>query len=311
MLSQATCSQDAFVRTPSSLKDQVFDQEEVSGRENFPPNPCVVLVQKKYLHRQSKTPHNILSLMVSSHCEGGTFSLAIDHTENEKHNLERKKTLQKRKYVQLIHSKNKIPDNGACAHYVMVSKCQWKPFWLATQRDPQNDWTATQNGVNYDVFAQAPLSYMDMYMACTVLHLEKNELMWLKHDCLRHSRWRHAKITSLQWLSSPDCLGHFAEKRSLHSSPVKARRNSRRLGRIANDNFVFLQRHAHTASSVGLTLLADPSVLGWRFQNCFPPKSSFLTGRHEVVSAWVCKTVEVPRTRIVGQVGGHGTMSKG
>ena len=38
----------------------------------------------------------------------------------------------------------------------MVSKLQWKPFWLATQRDPQNDWTATQDGVNYDVFAQAP-----------------------------------------------------------------------------------------------------------------------------------------------------------
>ena len=46
--------------------------------------------------------------------------------------------------------------NRACAHYVMVSKFQWKPFWLATQRDPQNDWTATQNRVNYDVFAQAP-----------------------------------------------------------------------------------------------------------------------------------------------------------
>ena len=46
--------------------------------------------------------------------------------------------------------------NGACAHYVMVSKFQWKPFWLATQRDPQNDWTATQNRVNYDVFAQVP-----------------------------------------------------------------------------------------------------------------------------------------------------------
>ena len=39
----------------------------------------------------------------------------------------------------------------------MVSKFQWKPFWLATQRDPQNDWTATPNRVNYDVFAQAPL----------------------------------------------------------------------------------------------------------------------------------------------------------
>ena len=44
--------------------------------------------------------------------------------------------------------------DGACAHYVMVSKFQWKPFWLATQRDPQNDWTERQIRVNYDVFAQ-------------------------------------------------------------------------------------------------------------------------------------------------------------
>ena len=40
----------------------------------------------------------------------------------------------------------------------MVSKFQWKPFWLATQRDPENDWTATQKRVKYDVFAQAPLA---------------------------------------------------------------------------------------------------------------------------------------------------------
>ena len=39
----------------------------------------------------------------------------------------------------------------------MVSKFQWKPFWLATQRDPQNDRTATQNRVKYDVFAQGPI----------------------------------------------------------------------------------------------------------------------------------------------------------
>ena len=45
--------------------------------------------------------------------------------------------------------------SGACAHYV-VSKFRWKPFWLATQRDTQNDWAANQTRVNYDVFAQAP-----------------------------------------------------------------------------------------------------------------------------------------------------------
>ena len=53
--------------------------------------------------------------------------------------------------------------NEACAHYVMVSKFQWKPFWLATQRDPQNDWTATENRVNYDVFAQAPSLFMSLF----------------------------------------------------------------------------------------------------------------------------------------------------
>ena len=49
-----------------------------------------------------------------------------------------------------------FPSDGACTHYVMVSTFQWKPFCLATERDPQNDWTAAQNRVNYDVFAQAP-----------------------------------------------------------------------------------------------------------------------------------------------------------
>ena len=39
----------------------------------------------------------------------------------------------------------------------MVSRFQWKLVWLATQRDPQNDWAATQNRVNYDVFTRAPL----------------------------------------------------------------------------------------------------------------------------------------------------------
>ena len=32
-------------------------------------------------------------------------------------------------------------DDGACAaHYAMVSKIQWKSFWLGTQLYAQNDW---------------------------------------------------------------------------------------------------------------------------------------------------------------------------
>ena len=69
---------------------------------------------------------------------------------------------EKSEHLQ-IAPKTQNLDQWACAHYVMVSKFQWKPFWLATQRDPRNDWTATQNGVNYDVFAQAP-SDGDVFM---------------------------------------------------------------------------------------------------------------------------------------------------
>ena len=29
---------------------------------------------------------------------------------------------------------------GGRAHYIIESKVQWKPFWLATQQYPQNDW---------------------------------------------------------------------------------------------------------------------------------------------------------------------------
>ena len=48
--------------------------------------------------------------------------------------------------------------NGACAHYVMVSKFQWNPFWLATQRDPQNDWTATQKSCELWCICTGPIN---------------------------------------------------------------------------------------------------------------------------------------------------------
>ena len=42
------------------------------------------------------------------------------------------------RFAGLLRTSAMAP-NGACAHYVIVSKFQWKPFWLATQREPQND----------------------------------------------------------------------------------------------------------------------------------------------------------------------------
>ena len=68
----------------------------------------------------------------------------------------------------------------------MVSKFQWKPFWLATQRDPQNDWTATQNRANYDVFAQAPLQrYKTLKKGSKGVKSEEEKLM----DEINHEKF--------------------------------------------------------------------------------------------------------------------------
>ena len=50
---------------------------------------------------------------------------------------------------------------GARAHHVMVSKVQWKPFWLATQLYPQNDWTGWQNGVKYEIRAHTLFGWVN------------------------------------------------------------------------------------------------------------------------------------------------------
>ena len=60
-------------------------------------------------------------------------------------------------HVRTARQDQSKPGDGACAHYVIVHKFQWKPFWLATHLDPRNDWIGWQNCVNYDAFAQAPL----------------------------------------------------------------------------------------------------------------------------------------------------------
>ena len=52
----------------------------------------------------------------------------------------------------------KLIFNGVRLHLVIVSAIQWKPFWLATQLYPQNDWIGWQFPVYYDVCAQAPFT---------------------------------------------------------------------------------------------------------------------------------------------------------
>ena len=79
--------------------------------------------------------------------------------EKDKEPFAEKKNEIVRKLFEVMSTR--LPErfhlNESRAHYVMVSKIQWKPFWLATQLYPQNDWTGWQNGVNDDVCRQALL----------------------------------------------------------------------------------------------------------------------------------------------------------
>ena len=69
--------------------------------------------------------------------------------------------LDQKQCVLLTQPKPRL-HNGGRVHYVMLSRIQWKPFWLATQLYPQNDWTGWQNGVNYDVCAQSPSGWFQL-----------------------------------------------------------------------------------------------------------------------------------------------------
>ena len=69
-------------------------------------------------------------------------------------------------------------------HYVMVSRIQWKPFWLSIQLNPQKDRTGWQNGVNDDVCAQASLDRVSRQAWCYFFNrtttLAKNEMRQLR-----------------------------------------------------------------------------------------------------------------------------------
>ena len=76
--------------------------------------------------------------------------------------------------------------NGACAHYIMVSKFHWKPFWLATQRDPQNDWTATQT-----VWTMT-YSHRPHWVLCSMDTFATSLSAKLIHDC-------HGDLSTFLW----------------------------------------------------------------------------------------------------------------
>ena len=63
--------------------------------------------------------------------------------------------------------------NGGCAHYVIVSKVQWKPFWLATQLYPQNDWLGVPYTMTY-----APPPPPPPIIMLTLSYSKKEEILF-------------------------------------------------------------------------------------------------------------------------------------
>ena len=70
----------------------------------------------------------------------------------------RRSFLQPTQYAHRKFLLSVIQPDLEYAAFVYVPLSVGLPFWLATQRDPQNDRTATPNHVNYNVFAHAPSS---------------------------------------------------------------------------------------------------------------------------------------------------------
>ena len=52
--------------------------------------------------------------------------------------------------------------NDACAYYVMVSKIQWKPFWLATQPDNTTQMVVDDDDGWFDIGSDHNLLFLDI-----------------------------------------------------------------------------------------------------------------------------------------------------
>ena len=68
--------------------------------------------------------------------------------------------------------------NGACAHSgLMVSKVQWRPFWLATQLYPQKEWTGWQFRVSYGIYSHSSYSFGEL--SSKLLRPSELRMTWL------------------------------------------------------------------------------------------------------------------------------------
>ena len=95
-----------------------------------------------------KGSQNFLDLSVLAHNEKRRKPSRLWKRANRRKNRNRVAELQQQ--ANFMHS-----DLVPMRLLLMVSRFQWKPLWLTTQHEPQNDMTGWQNRVNFDVFAIA------------------------------------------------------------------------------------------------------------------------------------------------------------
>ena len=80
--------------------------------------------------------------------------------------------------------------NGGRAHYIIESKVQWKPFWLATQLYPQNDWL----GGNFPytmTYAHGPIRERD--------HEWRHIMFWRQKDGFPSSVYGAVQVLRRVW----------------------------------------------------------------------------------------------------------------
>ena len=96
---------------------------------------------------------------------------------------------------------------------------EWKPFWLATQLYPQNDWTGWQNGVNYDVFALKNINCVEAQII-----IKKGAYTFKKKFAVCSQEKKEQHLIKFSSLSAPTSIfvGAEREENLIRKDPHKS-----------------------------------------------------------------------------------------
>ena len=111
----------------------------------------------------------------------------------------------RQKYCWLLGNSNTNLPDGDRVDYVMASKSQWKPFWLASELYLQNDWAGWQHLVTFDEWALAPLVSPLQRFNCGNTYTNNFALRTCSTCTLVGQMWR------FHYDAMPDCWNHHGD----------------------------------------------------------------------------------------------------